>query len=94
MFYCCFSRYRLKKETLSSQLKLIFLSLPSWEIKPAQAAESVSPPTSPDTTSLAMNNGELGDSAGGSRRIDMVKGLKVDARAKTWRSGFNVDGME
>jgi len=41
-----------------------------------------------------MNNGELGDSAGGSRRIDMVKGLKVDARAKTWRSGFNVDGME
>ena len=41
-----------------------------------------------------MNKGEPGDSAGGSRRTDMVKGPKVDARANTWGSGFNVDGME
>ena len=54
----------------------------------------MSSPTSLDTTSLAMNAGELGDSAGGRRRTDMVSGWKVFARENTWGSGFSDEGME
>ena len=93
-FYPCFSPYSFRKETLSSQLKLIFFILPSWEIKLSQAAERTSAPTSPDTTSLATNDGELGDSVGGRRRIDIVNGLRAVAKENAWRSGFSVDGME
>lgn len=54
----------------------------------------MSSPTSPDTNSLAMNAGELGDSAGGRRRTDMVNGWSVFARENTWGSGFNDEAME
>jgi hypothetical protein len=47
-----------------------------------------------DTTSLAMNPGELGDSAEGRRRTDMINGWKVFARENTWSSGFSEEGME
>lgn len=63
--YPCFSRYNFRKKTLSSQPRFIFFILPSWEIKPEHAAVRVSSPTSLDTTSLAKNDGELGNSAGG-----------------------------
>ena len=54
----------------------------------------MSSPTSLDTTSLAKNVGELGDSSGGRRRIDMVSGWTVFARENTWDSGFSFEGME
>jgi hypothetical protein len=41
-----------------------------------------------------MNAGELGDSAGGRRRTDMVNGWRVFARENTWGSGFNDEGIE
>ncbi len=82
------------KGTLSSQLRFIFFILPSCEIKPEHAAERVSSPTSLDTTSLAMNDGEPGDSAGERRRTDMADGWRVLARENTWGSGFSDDGME
>ena|SRR6267154_4278151 len=91
--YPCFSRYNFKKRTLSSQPRFIFFILPSWEIKPEHAVVRVSSPTSLDTTSLAMNAGELGDSAAGRRRTDMVNGWRVVARENTWGSGFNDEGM-
>ena len=53
----------------------------------------MSSPTSPDTTSLAMNNGELSDSAWGRRRIEMANGLRLFAKENTWGSGFSRDGM-
>jgi hypothetical protein len=92
--YPCFSRYNFRKRTLSSQPRFIFFILPSWEIKPEHAVVRVSSPTSLDTTSLAMNAGELGDSAGGRRRTDMVNGWRVFARENTWGSGFNDEGIE
>jgi hypothetical protein len=54
----------------------------------------VSSPTWVDTTSLAMNAGELGDSVGGRRRTDIVNGWRVVARENMWDSGFNDEGME
>jgi hypothetical protein len=54
----------------------------------------MSSPTSLDKTSLAKNDGELGDSAGGRRRIDMVNGWRVLVNENTWGSGFSDDGME
>lgn len=41
-----------------------------------------------------MNEGELGDSAGGRRRTDMVNGWRLFANENTWGSGFNDEGME
>jgi hypothetical protein len=41
-----------------------------------------------------MNEGELGDSAGGRRRIDIDNGWIVFARENTWDSGFSDEGME
>jgi hypothetical protein len=92
--YPCFSRYSFRKKTLSSQPKFIFFNLPSWEISPEQAAVKVSSPTSPDITSLAMNDGELRDSTGERRRIDIVNGLGLFAKENTWGSGFSRDEME
>lgn len=92
--YPCFSRYNFMKRTLSSQPRFIFFILPSWEIKPEHAAVRVSSPTSLDTTSLAKNDGELGNSAGGRRRTDMDNGWRVFANENTWGSGFSDEGME
>ena len=89
--YPCFSRYKFRKRTLSSHPRFTFFILPSWEIKPEHAVVRVS---SLDTTSLAMNAGELGDSAGGRRRIDMVNGWRVNARENMWGSGFSDEEME
>jgi len=40
-----------------------------------------------------MNDGELGDSAWGRRRIDMDNGWRVLAKENTWDSGFSDEGM-
>ena len=41
-----------------------------------------------------MNEGELGDSAGGRRRTDMDSGWRVFAKENTCGSGFSGEGME
>ena len=68
--------------------------LPSFAISCAHASESTSS-TPPEENSLSRNEPELGDSDGGSSRIEIVRGIREVANVKIWGSGFRVpEGME